>query len=433
MQVAEYIETGGESGIGRLIIEMPPRHGKTVTTSRLFPAWFLGRNPDKRVVLVSYGATLANKNSRVARNFIRSDAYQRLFPDIELARDSASVHTWELEGHEGGCDAMGVTGGVTGKGAHVLIIDDPIKNRQEAESAVYREGVWDAYLNDLYTRLEPGGAIIIMMTRWHKDDLIGRVLSQSERDEDFEDTEQWTRIRMPAIAEDENDPLGRKPGEPLWAWRYPIERLNKIARAVGRYVWAALYQQRPQPREGGLFQWDDIDQHRVKHPPALKRIVVAIDPSGSAGGDEVGIVIAGIGHDGHGYILEDKSLHASPNQWARTAINAYEKYQADRIIAERNYGGDMVESTLRSVTEGASIPYKDVVATRGKELRAEPISALYEQHIIHHVGEFTALEDEMTTWKPGGKSPNRLDALVWALTELEINQPKMSLPVFPDW
>lgn len=418
-QVAEYVESNGERGIGRLVIEMPPRHGKTLTTSRLFPAWFLGRNPNKRVMLVSYGATLANKNSRVARNYIRSSTYQRLFPGIELAQDSAAVDSWELDGYEGGCDAIGITGGATGKGAHVLCIDDPIKNRQEAESVVYRERVWDAYINDLYTRLEPGGAIIIMMTRWHKDDLIGRVLKHAE--DDHEDVEQWTRIRMPAIAEDEDDPIGRQPGEALWPWRFPLDRLKRIARSVGRFVWAALYQQRPQPREGGLFQWDDIDTHRTKQPPSLTRIVVAVDPSGSSSGDEVGIVVAGLGVDGHGYVLSDKSLQASPKQWANAVVSAYNTFQGDRVVGERNYGGDMIESTLRSIEGGKSLPYKDVVATRGKELRAEPISALYEQGLVHHVGEFAMLEDEMTTWKPGGKSPNRLDALVWALTELMLH------------
>ncbi len=251
-QVARYVETGGREGIGRLIVEMPPRHGKTLTVSRLFPAWFLGRNPDKRVMLVSYGATLAYRNSRVARNLIRDSHYQATFPGVALASDSAAVDSWDIAGGEGGCDAMGITGGATGKGAHVLVIDDPVKSRAEAESETYRENVWDAYINDLYTRLEPGGAIVIMMTRWHQDDLIGRVLNAST--DDNEDTEEWTRIRMPAIAETDDDPIGRKTGEALWPWRYPLERLKRIAQAVGAYVWDALFQQRPVPAEGGLFK-----------------------------------------------------------------------------------------------------------------------------------------------------------------------------------
>lgn len=417
-QVARYVETGGQEGIGRLIVEMPPRHGKTLTVSRLFPTWFLGNNPNCRVMLVSYGATLAHRNSRVARNLIRGTRYQGIFPLVTLADDSAAVDTWELANHEGGCDAMGITGGATGKGAHILIIDDPIKNRAEAESETYRENIWDAYINDLYTRLEPGGAIIIMMTRWHRDDLIGRVLKGT--DEQVEDTEVWTRIRMPANIETEedkrDDALGRGYDEALWPWRYPLERLRKIAQAVGRYVWAALYEQRPQPRDGGVFQWDDINDNRAGSHPDLMRIVVAVDPTGGAEGDEVGIVVAGIGRDYHGYVLADLSMHASSNQWIRSVANAYHKYKADRVIAEKNFGGDMIESLLRTIEK--RISYKAISATRGKEIRAEPVSALYEQRKVHHVGEFTSLEDEMTTWKPGADSPNRLDALVWALTEL---------------
>jgi phage terminase large subunit-like protein len=195
--------------------------------------------------------------------------------------------------------------------------------------------------------------------------------------------------------------------------------LNKIAKAVGRYAWAALYQQRPKPREGGIFKWEDIDGHRVKEAPDLMRVGVALDPSGSSGGDEVGIVVAGIARDGHAYVLKDASLHASPNQWASVCSMVYNKYMADFLVGEKNYGGDMVEATVKTVNN--KINYMAVVASRGKELRAEPVSALYEQGLVHHVGEFAQMEDEMTTWKPGADSPNRMDALVFVLTELMLN------------
>jgi len=230
----------------------------------------LGRNPDKRVMLVSYGATLAHKNSRVARNLLKTDAYHDAFPGVTLAEDSAAVDTWEISGHEGGCDAMGIDGGATGKGAHILIIDDPIKNRQEAESPKQRDNVWNAYLNDLYTRLEPGGAIVVMMTRWHQDDLIGRLLRQT--DDDDESAETWERLRMPALAEDD-DPLGRQPGEALWPWRYPLERLKRIIRAVGEYVWNALFQQRPMASEGGLFKRANFNRIQQANPTEFLRVV----------------------------------------------------------------------------------------------------------------------------------------------------------------
>lgn len=248
-QVERFIATKGAEGIGRVIIECPPRHGKTITVSRLFPAWVIGRNPDIRLMLVSYGATLADKNSRAVRNFIRSDAYRRVFPDIRLAEDSQAVQAWDIAEHEGGADGMGIGGGATGKGAHLLIIDDPVKNREEAESATYRNKVWDSYTDDLYTRLEPGGAVVVMMTRWHEDDLIGRLLKNEPG--------KWTRLRLPALAEPD-DPLEREPGAALWPARYPLDKLQDIQSTLGSYSFSALYQQSPLPSGGGLFKTEAL-------------------------------------------------------------------------------------------------------------------------------------------------------------------------------
>lgn len=164
MEALRFVETEGREGHAFHIFELPPRHGKTVTISRLFPPYVLGRYPDWRFILSSYGATLAEKNSRFARNIIRSDVYQRLFGgQVRLAPDSKSAQAWDIDGHDGGMDAMGVGGGVTGKGAQIIIIDDPVKNREEAESETYRERVWDWYTDDLYTRREPNGAVIVVM------------------------------------------------------------------------------------------------------------------------------------------------------------------------------------------------------------------------------------------------------------------------------
>jgi phage terminase large subunit-like protein len=169
---------------------------------------------------------------------------------------------------------------------------------------------------------------------------------------------------------------------------------------------------------GALWKRDQIDGLRVTQAPPLVRVVVAIDPSttNNADSDEAGIIVIGKGEDGHLYILDDLSLQETPLGWARQAITGYHKFKADRIIAESNNGGLMVEQTIKSVEQG--IPVTLVWASRGKYTRAEPISALYEQGKAHHVGAFGALEDEMCTWTPGMPSPNRMDALVWGATEL---------------
>lgn len=169
---------------------------------------------------------------------------------------------------------------------------------------------------------------------------------------------------------------------------------------------------------GALWQRDRIDALRVVTAPDLTRVVVGVDPSGSSDGDEQGIVIAGVGVDGHGYVLGDASCALSPEGWARRAVEAFRLHRGDRIVAEKNYGGDMVASTIRTVDP--RVPVKLVTASRGKALRAEPVAALYEQGRVHHVGALPVLEDQLTNWAPDGYdgSPDRLDALVWALTEL---------------
>jgi hypothetical protein len=169
---------------------------------------------------------------------------------------------------------------------------------------------------------------------------------------------------------------------------------------------------------GALWKRSNIDKFRIDICPALVRIVVGIDPSGTskATSDEAGIIVAGMDARGHGYVLEDLSGIMTPNQWAYKAIIAYNEHEADRIIGEVNYGGDMIETVIRNLATDVS--YKSVTASRGKYIRAEPIAALYERGMIHHVGRFDRLESEMCLWLPGDKSPNRMDALVWCFTDL---------------
>ena len=181
-----------------------------------------------------------------------------------------------------------------------------------------------------------------------------------------------------------------------------------------------LYAEILSDNQNALWKRSDIDDHRVMTAPELKRVVVAIDPATSATGDHTGIIVAGVGYDDHGYILDDLSIQGSPKQWAERAISAYHKYKADKIIAEKNNGGDMIESVLKTIDP--NIPYKSVTATRSKQTRAEPVASKYEQGKVHHVGFFAELEDEMCEWEPSNRnSPDRMDALVWNLTEILLN------------
>ena len=239
---------------------MPPRHGKSELVSKYFPAWYLGLNPDKRVILSSYEADFASQWGRKVRQII-TEVGKPLF-DVEIRGDSKAADRWEISGHSGGMQTAGVGGPITGKGADVLIIDDPVKNAEEANSDVHREKAWDWYVSTAYTRLEPGGSVILVMTRWHEDDLAGRILKQS-----VESGEKWHIINLPAIATME-DGFGRKAGYPLWPERYPLARLEEIRKAIPPYWWEALYQQAPVPPGGDLFKkswfkyWKWTDEFR---------------------------------------------------------------------------------------------------------------------------------------------------------------------------
>jgi len=410
--LCEKIEAIERGDLRKLMVFMPPRHGKSEVVSKKFPAWYLGRNPNNEIILSSYSADLAYDFSEIARNTIRSVGY--LFGK-ELSSESSAKKKWKLSKYRGGLSAAGVRGPITGRGAHVAIIDDPFKNWEEASSSRIRDKVDTWYQSVLRTRLSPKGAVILVMTRWHEDDLAGRLL-QREGDE-------WELIQFPALAT-ENDILGRKPGEVLWPRRYNKEEILDIKRGMLSRLFDSLYQQIPRKNaEDALWSYDMI--RRINNAPDLEQIVVAIDPQGKKSSsnnktDDTGIVIAGRSADKHYYVLDDRTINASPNGWARKAVSGYYKFEADRIVGEVNNGGDMVESVLRTID--SDIPYSEVRATRGKMLRAEPIAALYEQGKVFHVGDnFDELEDELTSWSPdkGLDSPNRLDALVWALTKLK--------------
>lgn len=241
--------------VNRLIIMMPPRHGKSETTTVKFPAWYLGRHPDRRVIIASHTASLAARFSMRARNDFAQFAPEVW--DLAVDPDVSAMYRWDVLDKNappgrppGGMIAAGIGGPITGQGAHLAIIDDPVKDAEAANSKVQRDAIWDWYRFVLRTRLFPGAAIILVLTRWHEDDLAGRLLQAAEQDPS---ADQWAVLRLPAVAE-EDDPMGRVPGEALWPEQYPEAALAEIQASVGSYVWAALYQQRPAPAGGGIFR-----------------------------------------------------------------------------------------------------------------------------------------------------------------------------------
>lgn len=232
----------------RMMLFVPPRHGKSEMTTVRYPVWRMLRDQTMSVIIAAYNQTLAETFSRKARNLARS------YMAIDDSR--RAVNEW-MTAQGGVMRAVGVGTGVTGKGGHLIVIDDPVKSREEANSAAYRERVWNWYRDDLYTRLEPDGAIILTMTRWHEDDLAGRILASDNATE-------WSVVSLPALAE-AHDPLNRAPGEALWPDRFDVAALERIRVVLGESSFAALYQQRPTPAGGEIFRsawWGGESEYR---------------------------------------------------------------------------------------------------------------------------------------------------------------------------
>lgn len=227
------------------VITFPPRHGKSELASKTLPAWYLGNFPDRRVLLTSYEAEFASSFGRKARDIL--DRYGPALYGVSVRQDSKAAHRWEINHHGGEMYTAGAGGPITGRGANLIIVDDPIKNSEEALSATIRQKLWDWYTTVLMTRKEPGAAEIIIMTRWHSDDLVGRILADAK-----ENGRPINHLRFPAIAE-ADDQLGREPGEALWPERYPIDKLRQIEKTQG-FWFSAMYQGRPVPMGGALFK-----------------------------------------------------------------------------------------------------------------------------------------------------------------------------------
>lgn len=255
----EHISKYGDRDYKILIIDEPPRHGKSQQVSIDFPAWYLGNNPTKEIITSSYSAELAQDFGGKTREKVDSESFKAIFPDVRLKEDEKARGKWRTN-KGGSYTAVGVGGPITGRGANIAVVDDPIKNREEADSEVMRKKLWDWFTSTLFTRLEPNGVIIIMHTRWHMRDLVGMVLENPEL------SKRVKHLHFPAVA-GPND-LFRRENIPLWPERFNLEALLGIKNAVGPYDWASLYQGSPILTENQEFkpEWyqyaEDVDLYQ---------------------------------------------------------------------------------------------------------------------------------------------------------------------------
>jgi hypothetical protein len=429
--IQETLQKVIDGKIKRLIINIPPGYTKTELATISLISRGLAVNPMAKFMHLSYSDNLALENSSVAKSMIESEEYQAMWP-IVLKDDAKSKKKWWTE-QGGGVYAASAGGQVTGfRAGHMasgftgaLVVDDPVK----PEDADYeeRKRVNNRFSETIKSRLAHEGIpIIVIMQRIHKMDLSGYLLRGGSG-------EKWHHLNLPVYSSNEKYPEDYTHGIEIkrsrnygWLWEFKHSETNKVELMSHKRAYWCQYMQQPEKYkvDGALWTQKLLDQHRVMNINIeAERIGVGVDPSGDdgeedSGADPIGIISAFKGVDGHYYVLADKTDNGSPAKWASVAVNEYNRLDADIIVGEKNFGGAMVKHTIRTVPGGKAVRYKDVTASRGKLLRAEPIVALYEQGLVHHVGHLYDLEEELTSYNGKGSSPNRLDALVWILSEL---------------
>jgi len=334
----EALERGD---IKRLMIFMPPRNGKSETVSRKFPSWYLGRNPDHNVILSSYAYSLARGFSKDNRDMIESRIYKTVFP-IATKDDSRAVNDWDIADHRGGMLTAGVGGSITGYGANLFIIDDPFKDHKEAESQLIRENVWQWYRSVVLTRLEPNAKLILIMTRWHRDDLAGRILAEDK---------DWEIVNFPALAETD-DILQRKEGLALWPERFPEPVLLDTKKKVGSRVWNALYQQHPMDAESQQFKRDWFQMYTTLPKEQFKlRRGGGIDTATSKETSADNMAMVDVVVDSHGFLYVDDVFceKVTVSTFAKHVSNQHACKGYANIKLEQNNAGEAIKQRIDEV------------------------------------------------------------------------------------
>lgn len=405
-----------------LLLTTPPRHGKTELTSRWTPAWAVVKHK-MRVGLASYEADFAASHGRRTREIINDigSVY-----GVQVKSDTRSASRWELDRSTAGMWTAGVGGPITGKGAQLLIVDDPVKNAEEAQSAVYRERVWEWWTSTFLTRREPGAKVVVIMTRWHEDDLVGRLLKAAST------AMRVKLVNLPAIAED-NDALGRQPGEALCPQRYDTSSLAMIRESVGSRVWASLYQQRPQRQGGSVFQRSTFkyfrkegdlyilgDREHLVHEQDLM-IFGTFDPAFTRGkrSDYTALGIWGVTphQPAHMLLLHGYRVRVDSVEHAPMIEAAWRAFKPAWLGIEKT----SASLTLLTESQRRGVVVRPLIADKSKGARAETAAALYEAGRIWHPREggdwLDAWEDELLTF-PVGAHDDAVDCTSYAGIEL---------------
>lgn len=409
----------------RLILCAPPRSGKSEIVSRRFPAYLLGRYPDLSFIGTSYSSDLAGSFSKDVQRIMDEPFFSDVFPDVHLPKRGATgggfirqSDRFDIADHKGHYYTVGVGGSLTGRGADILVIDDPIANEQQASSERVRDSIWNWYTSTAYTRLSPGGGLIVMATRWHCDDLIGRLLESQENG-----GEKWQVINFPAIAE--HDEEHRKAGEALHPERFSIESLNRIRTSVGERVWASLYQQHPVPDGGGLFKQDWIQFWSSETlPEHFDSIVLSWDMTfkQTATSDFVVGQVWGR-RKANFYLLDQVRDRMDFVRTKKAFLDLSERWpKALRKLVEDKANGPAIISALKETVPGI-VP---VTPKESKEARASSVTPLWEAKNVYlpppdsYPWVKRDFIPELLSF-PAGAHDDQVDSMTQALSDLHKN------------
>jgi predicted phage terminase large subunit-like protein len=400
------LEQVSRGEIDRLAVFMPPGAAKSTYASILYGPWHFANHPDHCIIAASHTVELAEKWGRRVRNLISEHGFVL---GIGLAQDNQAAGRWETNSG-GEYFAAGVGTAIAGRRADLAVIDDPVRSRQDADSETVRERTWDWYRSDLYTRLKPNGRIVLIQTRWHEDDLAGRLLADQTSGGD-----KWEVISLPALAE-ADDPLGRAIGQPLWPEWEDEDELARKRQAVGPRDWAALYQQRPAPEDGNYFKSEWLKSYATAPPQDTLSIYGASDYAVTAdGGDYTVHVIVGVDPDGHMYLLDLWRKQSASDEWVEAFCSLVREWKPREWAEEQGQIKAGVGPFLeRMQRERKAYVYRREFPTRGdKAVRAQSIRgrmALDGLYVPQGAAWLADLRSELLSF-PAGKHDDQVDAL----------------------
>lgn len=436
--IAEQLERVERGELKRLMIFMPPRHGKSELASRRFPAWFIGRRPEMSIIAASYNSDLAGDFGREVRNIVASPEHATLFGGSTLAQDSKAQNRWHTS-QGGGYAAAGVGTAVTGRGAHVFLIDDPVKDREAADSEIIREKTYRWFLSTAYTRLEGTlvdpdkdelwrdldeaqekgepfeGAIVLVQTRWHEDDLAGRLILDMERGAD-----QWEILSLPAVHK----------GQALWPEKYSAERLERIQKQLTAREWQSLYQQEPTPDEGTFFKRDWFEGY-TNAPDPLAVYMTSDFAVTEGGGDFTELAVWGLDDQDNTYALDWWSGQTTAMDWINEAVRLISKWKPRAFFGETGQIKAAIEPVLRRTMRErkAFCRLEWLPRVADKAASARGFQARAEMGLVHFPPtDWAKAAIEQLVSFPTGKHDDKVDACALLGMALDQAHPAITYP-----